>query len=124
MRSVKSRDTGVELALRRAMFAAGLRGWRCHRQDLPGKPDVVFSRSRVAVFVDGAFWHGHPDKYWPGRSGPYWDRKIARNMERDRRVNQALTEQGWTVVRLWDFEVEKEPAQAVSRVIAALEGRS
>ena len=64
MRSVGHYDTKPELALRRALFAAGLRGWRCHRRDVAGTPDLAFVGKKVAVFVDGAFWHGHPDKYW------------------------------------------------------------
>src|SRR4051812_11074315 len=107
MRQVKGRDTSTELRLRRALYAAGVRGWRCHRADLPGKPDLVFGPKRVAVFVDGAFWHGHPTKWWHGRCGPYWDAKISRNMERDREVDMKLRDAGWRVVRLWDFEVEK-----------------
>jgi hypothetical protein len=71
---------------------------------------------QVAVFVDGAFWHGHPSKYWLGRSGGYWDAKIARNQERDRRVDAELGELGWSVLRLWDFEVEADPDEAAARV--------
>ena len=69
------------------------------------------------MFVDGAFWHGHPAKYWPGRSGPYWDEKIARNQARDRRVDSELSELGWRVVRLWDFEVARDPTTAAGRVV-------
>jgi DNA mismatch endonuclease (patch repair protein) len=116
MASVKGRDTTPEIALRRALFAAGVRGWRCHRKNLPGTPDLAFGPDRLAVFVDGAFWHGHPDKYWPGRSGPYWDGKIARNQARDRRVDAELSERGWRVLRLWDFEVLADPARAATRV--------
>lgn len=124
MAKVKGRDTGPELALRRALWALGVRGWRCHRRDVPGKPDLVFSRARVAVFVDGAFWHGHPDKYWQGRSGEYWDAKISRNIARDNRINQELSEMGWKVIRLWDFEVEKDPQAAGRRVRQLLESGS
>ncbi|MGI8731365.1 MAG: hypothetical protein ACR2LK_15525 [Solirubrobacteraceae bacterium] len=60
MARVKGRDTGPEVTLRRALYAAGVRGWRCHRKSLPGRPDVAFGPARLAVFVDGAFWHGHP----------------------------------------------------------------
>lgn len=122
MAGVKSRDTGPELALRRALYASGVRGWRCNRRNLPGKPDLVFGPSRLAVFVDGAFWHGHPSKYWQGRSGPYWDAKIKRNQERDRRVTGELEAMGWSVLRLWDFEVEEDPAAAAFRVTDALTG--
>lgn len=123
MARVKGRDTKPELALRRALYRTGLRGWRCHRASLPGKPDLAFGRARVAVFVDGGFWHGHPSKYWPGRSGPYWDHKIARNQARDRRVDAELDAVGWTSLRLWDFEVERDPDSAAERVIHALNSR-
>ncbi len=76
----------------------------------------MFGPARVAVFVDGAFWHGHPTKYWPGRCGLYWDKKIQRNMSRDREVNQKLITDGWSVVRAWDFEIEKDLASVAQRV--------
>lgn len=94
MARVKARDTAPEMALRRALYRAGVRGWRCHRSNLPGKPDLAFGRVRLAVFVDGGFWHGHPSKYWPGRSGGYWDAKIARNQARDRKADRDLAGAG------------------------------
>ena len=120
MSRIRSSDTAPELALRRALFAAGIRGWRCHVKDLPGKPDVVFGRWKLAVFVDGCFWHGHPDFFTPGKSGAYWDAKIARTRERDQEANAALAAAGWQVLRLWDFEVEREIFRCVERVTAAL----
>jgi DNA mismatch endonuclease (patch repair protein) len=120
MSRVKSRDTKPELILRRALYRSGLRGWRCHRTTLPGKPDIAFGRARLAIFVDGGFWHGHPSKYWPGRSGEYWDEKIARNQSRDRRVDGELTAMGWRSLRLWDFEVERDPRASAERVMNAL----
>ena len=116
MSQVRGRDTGPELALRRALYALGVRGWRTHRKDLPGNPDIVFGNGRLAVFVDGAFWHGHPSRYWPGRSGEYWDKKIAGNQERDRRVTRQLRAAGWSVLRLWDFEIGEDSAAAVRKV--------
>lgn len=116
MSRVKNRDTKPELALRRALWAIGLRGWRCHRRDLPGRPDIAFGPAKLAVFVDGAFWHGHPSKYKPGRSGEFWDRKIAGNVVRDDRANAELAAIGWNVIRLWDFEVMEDPVGAASRV--------
>jgi DNA mismatch endonuclease (patch repair protein) len=106
MSRVKSRDTKPEVALRQALWAAGVRGWRLHAKQVPGRPDVAWIGLRVACFVDGKFWHGHPDHYW-GQSGPFWDKKIARNRARDGRINVELAEQGWRVVRLWDFEVDQ-----------------
>ena len=119
MSRIRVRDTAPELLLRRALWAAGVRGYRLHVKTLPGKPDVAFIGAKLAVFVDGAFWHGHPD-YYHGQSGPFWDAKIATNRERDARVNAPLAERGWEVVRLWDFEVERNAPECASRVAAAL----
>lgn len=121
MARVRTKDTKPEVALRQALWAAGVRGWRLHRRDLPGRPDLAFVGRRVAVFVDGAFWHGHPD-YYRGQSGKFWDDKIAANRARDARVDGDLRARGWTVVRIWDFEVERELGVCVDRVRAALAG--
>lgn len=120
MARIRSKDTKPELALRRALWAAGVRGWRCHPRGVPGKPDVAFTRWRVAVFVDGRFWHGHPDFFTFGKSGEYWDKKIRRTQERDLAATEALVAAGWTVLRLWDFEVEDDAARCVGVVAAAL----
>lgn len=120
MSRVKGRDTTPELRLRRALHAKGVRGWRCHRKNVPGTPDIAFGPAKLAIFVDGAFWHGHPSKYWPGRTSEYWDKKIARNQARDTAVNQALGAEGWRVLRFWDFEVEEDPQHCADRVIEAL----
>jgi DNA mismatch endonuclease (patch repair protein) len=71
------------------------------------------------VFVDGAFWHGHPEYYY-GQSGEFWDQKIAKNRDRDAHVNRELTDLGWLVLRFWDFEVERDPTDCVRRVVEAL----
>lgn len=120
MSRVRTRGTAPEMALRKALWAHGVRGWRLHPTRVPGKPDLAWVGRRVAVFVDGAFWHGHPDHYW-GQSGEFWDAKIERNRARDRRVNEELAAQGWTVIRLWDFEVARSPGDCVRRVAAAIE---
>lgn len=111
------------MALRRALYRRGVRGWRCHYRKAPGTPDLAWPALRVAIFVDGAFWHGHPSRHRPGRSGRYWDEKIARNVARDRQADAELAEDGWAVVRLWDFEVKREPDRAVERVVNALRAR-
>jgi DNA mismatch endonuclease, patch repair protein len=120
MKAVRRRDTAPELALRRALYAAGVRGWRCDYRKVQGRPDIAWPGRRIAVFVDGAFWHGHPSRHKPGRSGRYWDEKIRRNVERDRAVDASLRDEGWTVLRFWDFEVKKGLSGVVSRVLDTL----
>jgi DNA mismatch endonuclease (patch repair protein) len=120
MSRVHRRDTVPELLLRRTLWSHGVRGWRVDYPELPGRPDLAFRRARVAVFVDGAFWHGHPSRFTPGQSGKYWDEKIGRNRERDRRVTAELEADGWRVVRVWDFEVlsdSDEVARMIHRIL-------
>lgn len=120
MARVRTRNTSPEVALRRALWASGLRGWRLHDRSLVGKPDLVWRASKLAVFVDGAFWHGHPDYYRPGQSGPFWDKKIGANRARDSRVNRELEAEGWSVLRFWDFEIESDAEGCALRVREAL----
>ena len=120
MTAVRSKDTSPEIAVRRALFATGVRGWRCHYKRAAGTPDLAWPALRVALFVNGAFWHGHPSRHRPGRSGRYWDEKIARNVSRDRQVNADLAASAWTVLRVWDFEVRRDLADVVGRVVATL----
>jgi DNA mismatch endonuclease, patch repair protein len=120
MARIRSRDTKPELALRRELWAIGVRGWRCHPPGIAGKPDIAFTRRRVAVFVDGCFWHGHPDFFTPGKSGAYWDTKIKRTQERDRLANEALSAADWHVLRFWDFEIEEDVRACAERVENAL----
>jgi DNA mismatch endonuclease (patch repair protein) len=123
MSRVRTRDTKPELILRRGLWAAGLRGWRCHRRDLPGRPDLAFGRHQIAIFVDGAFWHGHPEHY-RGQSGPFWDKKIATNKARDRRVDKELGELEWTVLRFWDFEVDRGLERCVETIRSEIRSRN
>jgi len=123
MSRIRGKDTKPELLLRRALWSAGVRGWRCNWKGPGGRIDVAFTRWRVAVFVDGSFWHGHPSKWQPGRWQGYWDEKIKRNLARDQRQNAALSKSGWVVLRVWDFEVEQDVADVASKVAAAIAAR-
>lgn len=120
MSRIRSTDTRPERLLRSALWELGIRGWRNQWRGPAGRIDVAFTRWKVAVMVDGCFWHGHPSKWQPGRWTGYWDEKIKRNMARDARQNAALASDGWTVVRVWDFEVEQSPTAIAERVIEAL----
>ncbi len=123
MAAIRSRDTQPELILRRALRATGITGYRCHHPALPGKPDLAFTRWRLAVFVDGAYWHGHPEHFQFGNLGSYWDNKVRRTQERDQQQCRALEDQGYEVLRFWDFEVRLDPATCVASVAAALSRR-
>ena len=123
MAAVKGKNTTPEVALRQALYEAGVRGWRTHYRRASGTPDLAWPALSIAVFVDGAFWHGHRSRHKPGRSGAYWDAKIASNEARDRRVEAELREAGWRVVRVWDFEIKKELPDVVSRIVTQLQAR-
>jgi len=121
MAAIRGKDTKPELALRLALRQAGATGYRVHRRDLPGRPDIAFIRWKVAVFVDGVFWHGHPEHWNPREaSSDYWRQKISRNIERDRDADTALAELGWRVIRVWDTDVRDRPGECVQQVIRAL----
>jgi DNA mismatch endonuclease (patch repair protein) len=121
MRANRKADTGPELALRTAMHRLGLRYLVRKRIDagaLRVIPDVVFSRARVALFVDGCWWHRCPDHGSTPRSNTdYWLPKLARNVERDQLVSTTLADHGWTVVRIWEHEVTAD-AEGVAVEIA------
>jgi len=108
MAQVKSGgNRSTEARLISVLREHGITGWR-REYPLYGKPDFVFPKARVAVFVDGCFWHGHPEKCRiPKAHRSYWERKIARNVARDRCVTRTLQEKGWKVVRIWEDAVQK-----------------
>jgi DNA mismatch endonuclease (patch repair protein) len=125
MRSNKRRDTGPELAVRRAVHALGLR-YYVDRRPLPGlrrTADLLFPRVKIAVFVDGCFWHGCPVHHTVARTNAdFWADKVRRNRERDADTDRRLNEAGWRVVRVWEHEPPAEAAQRVRReVIAAVD---
>lgn len=115
----RSRDTRPELELRRELHRRGFR-FRLHRRLAAGcNPDIVLPRYRLAVWVDGCFWHGHSKHKWTPRSGPnadLWAEKIAANRARDRRAVLLATEQGWLSLRVWECEVLADPRAVADRV--------
>ncbi|MEV7142327.1 very short patch repair endonuclease [Streptomyces tauricus] len=120
MQAIRSRDTQPEQALRRLLHAKGLR-YRVAAKPLPElrrTADVVFRPTKVAVFVDGCYWHGCPEHYVSPKTNPgYWSGKVAGNIARDRDTDQRLTAAGWTVLRFWEHESPEECASAVLRVV-------
>lgn len=125
--SSRKTDTRCEVMLRQALWAAGCR-YRKNAKDLPGRPDVIFPGSRVAVFCDGDFWHGRDwesrrQKLSRGTNSEYWLAKIQRNMERDRQNTQRLQEMGWTVLRFWESQIRSDVAMVARTVLGTLKGK-
>jgi DNA mismatch endonuclease (patch repair protein) len=121
MRANRARDTGPELALRSELHRLGLR-YRVHRRPLPGfraVADIVFGPTKVAVFVDGCFWHRCPiHATAPKANGDWWAAKLDANVERDRRTDARLEEAGWKVVRVWEHVAPEIAAAEILRVLA------
>ena len=122
MRAIRRTDTKPELALRQALHRMGYRFRKDHRLDLDGgrrvRPDIAFTARKVAVFVDGCFWHACPDHgSRPSVNQGYWNPKLARNVERDRMADSALQLAGWRVVRLWEHVPLEDAIAAVSTAL-------
>jgi DNA mismatch endonuclease (patch repair protein) len=119
----KSRNTGIEMALRKALHSAGFR-YRVHRRPVKGvrrEADLVFGPARVAVFVDGCFWHGCPEHAtWPKNNAEFWRLKIETNRKRDADTDARLHAAGWLAVRVWEHETVEI---AATRVITAVQAR-
>lgn len=122
MSRIRDRDTVPELLLRRALWEKGYR-YRL-RPRLPGRPDIAFTRARVLVFADGCFWHGCPVHYVvPKTSSSYWSSKIATNIARDKHNDEVLRVAGWTVIRVWEHDIEEDADACARRVAAVLRRR-
>lgn len=131
MAAVRSQNTQPEIRFRRALRTLG-RSMRLHPRDVPGRPDFVFQRERVAVFLDGDFWHGHQwrlrglsslsQQFRGSANRAYWVRKITRNVERDARTNRQLRQLGWRIVRVWESDLKTDPVRCLRRVKRAIVG--
>lgn len=123
MQANRRRDTGPELAVRRLLHARGLRYW-VDQRPLPEsnfRADLIFPTARIAVFIDGCFWHGCPEHYVePKTNVQYWRPKIARNVERDRAADATLVAAGWESMRFWEHE---DFSTVAARVEAEVRGR-
>lgn len=124
MAAIKGRGTlSTEVAVRRLLRRQGITGWRSHLESIPGRPDFAFRKERIAVFVDGCFWHGCRTctrNRRPATNAVFWSQKIDGNMRRDRRANRALRLRGWTVLRIWEHSVEKHSERVARRLSAAV----
>ena len=121
MSKIRSKDTKAEVLLRKTLWHLGFR-YRKNYRKLPGTPDIALTRQRIAIFVDGDFWHArdyckHPGERITTRK-KYWRKKLSRNVERDKEVNDALTQEGWLVLRFWESDIQKKLEACVETVLA------
>jgi DNA mismatch endonuclease, patch repair protein len=119
MARIRGSNTGPENTLASLLAAKGI-AFRRHAVELPGRPDFVFQRSRLAVFVDGDFWHGWRFPLWRHKLSEKWAAKIHANRARDRRNHRRLRRSGWVVLRIWEHEIENSPSRCVQRILALM----
>lgn len=117
MKNIHSADTSIEVRLRKALWHEGVR-YRKNLKGLPGTPDIAITKWKIAIFCDGSFWHGKNfDAKKPiGTHREYWEAKIRRNMERDEEANRKLKSMGWTVLRFWGEDINKDLGGCVAQV--------
>jgi DNA mismatch endonuclease (patch repair protein) len=120
MSRVKGKDTGLEKAVRTVLHKRGYR-FKKHVISLPGKPDIVFTKQKVAVFIDGDFWHGYRLPLWESDLSDFWKRKINGTRERDRKNFHKLRRMGWKVIRIWQHELEKDFDKCIARITAVID---
>jgi len=108
MQAVKSKGTRLEKRLFAMLSGMGISGWKKNVKNIAGKPDVAFLNQKIAIFVDGCFWHGCPycQRKLPETNHEYWERKIKRNVELAESYNEQLSCDGWTVIRIWEHEIK------------------
>ncbi len=125
MSRIRSKDTKAEVRLRKALWARGYR-YRKNVKSLPGSPDIAIKKYKVAVFIDGEFWHGYnweEKQHSIKRNRAYWIPKIERNMERDRENTRKLQEKGWLVLRFWEQRLKKEFNVCLALITEAIDDR-
>jgi DNA mismatch endonuclease (patch repair protein) len=120
MSANKAKNTKPELALRRNLWKRDLKGYRIHPKHIPGRPDIVYSRKKLAIFVHGCFWHRCPtcNKPLPKSNTEFWSTKFEKNVERDKRKKQLLENEGWKVLTIWECEIKSE----LSKILDKIEG--
>ena len=125
MSHIRSKDTGIEVKLRKALWNRGFR-YRKNYSALPGKPDIVLTKYKIAVFCDSEFFHGKDwdsnllPKIKKGNNSDYWEKKIKRNMDRDQEINKQLRAMGWTVLRFWGKDIEKNVEECLRTIEEAI----
>ncbi|NNC81975.1 MAG: very short patch repair endonuclease [Flavobacteriales bacterium] len=123
MRGNRGKDTKPEMRLRKALWAAGIRGYRLHWKSVPGRPDISFPGRRIAIFVNGCYWHRcpHCDLPLPKSHQAFWKEKFEKNIARDERKSRELLDLQWKVHVIWECEIKQDIDACVHRVSALLE---
>ena len=119
MSNVKLRDGSLEVVIRSELHKRGYR-FRKHVKTLPGTPDAVFPREKIAVFIDGDFWHGYRLPAWEHKLNDFWKQKIRTNRERDLRNFTKLRRMGWQVIRVWQHEILDDPSKCIDRIVNSI----
>ena len=122
MSRIKSKNTSIEVSLRKALWRAGIR-YKKNFSKLPGAPDIVITKHKIAVFCDGEFWHGkdwEKKKHRINNNREYWIKKIERNINRDNEINKRLFGNGWTVIRFWGSEIRNNVDSCVEEIKEAI----
>lgn len=121
MSRIRGKNTGPEIKLRKLLWSQGIRGYRIHF-NLSGKPDIVFTKKKIAIFIDGCFWHKCPICFQePKTRKDFWMKKIDSNIERDQKNTKKLQDDGWTVLRLWEHEIRKTPEDVLRKIRQTLQ---
>ncbi|MGD9631040.1 MAG: very short patch repair endonuclease [Pyrinomonadaceae bacterium] len=122
MSANRSRDTKPEITLRKALWNAGHRGYRLHYKKVPGRPDISFVGKKVAIFVNGCYWHRCPKCNYPlpKNNTAFWQAKFDRNIERDARKRKDLKALGWKVITVWECDLKKRMPATLARIVKAL----
>ena len=125
MSQIKSRDTKPEISLRKIFRKEGLKGYRLHPEEMIGKPDIIFSKQKIAIFIDGCQWHKCQRHYVePKTNTSFWIKKIEGNVKRDKFINKVLKKDGWKVIRIWEHDLKKkELNKTIPKIIKVLKKR-
>lgn len=122
MARIKSKNTSIEMLLRKALWKKGIR-YRIHDKTVFGKPDIIFKSKKIAIFCDSEFWHGYQWEEQKKRiktNFSFWDKKIENNIKRDKTVNEYLIANGWTVIRFWAEDIEKHLDECINKIVQLL----
>lgn len=120
MSNVKLKDGSLEVIVRSELHRRGYR-FKKHVKTLPGTPDAVFLKEKIAIFIDGDFWHGYRFPAWEHKLKDFWKEKIRANRRRDQKNFRKLRRMGWRVIRIWQHEIKKDPESCIVKIVSAID---